>query len=489
MRWRLLAWGLVGYVVLGVGLAVWPLFRPSLEIDIRQRGGQVLLIRDETLLVGAMLEGPQFGDADATKLARASSIRNVSFQGSLISRDGLQRLLPLTDLRALNLSRTQLVPESLDDVARFTSLQQLNLARCLWFRDDDLRRLGPLQQLEDLDLSSTGIGAAGVEHLRQLPSLRSLKLDHCFMIRDDVIEALCRLPKIEVLDLTLSEISSRGLARLRQELPKATILLPVDSLSDVRHLSSKFGLGGSTGETITSMSTKSPIDGLKPQLSPGDLGGLALLTDINSIVLNQGNVDDAMLLELGTRPALLSLSLQSTLITDDGLKALAGFPNLKTLRLYGTRFEGPGLRHLSHLTQLENLSLDSVRSEDELLDALPQLTRLDRLGVHAPMTDAGLLRLPSLPQLSMLSIYDARITGPGLASLTRAPKLTQLSLSETPLQDDSFVEGLAQLKSLNSVYLHRTGVTRAGCERLKKLHPNLNVQWCDPDSSVWVTIE
>lgn len=487
MNWRLLAWGVVACTVLGVGIIVWPPSDPSLEIEIQQRGGKVQLMLDETL-VGVLLEGPQFGDPDATKLAQVSSIRRVSFQNSSITREALPRLLPLSDLRTLNLNHTKLVPESLDDVARFTSLRQLHLGGCLWFRDDDLRRLGPLQQLEELNLSATMIGNAGLEHLRQLPSLRALKLDHCFTIRDDAIETLCRFPKLEVLDLTSCEISSRGAANLRRELPNTTILLPVSSLRDLRHLSSKLRFGGTDRGPITSFGIKPPTDGIKRQLSPGDLGGLTGLADVDTITLDESNVNDEMLMELGPRPTLKSLSLQHTLITDDGLKALAGFPNLLNLTIRGTRFEGPGLRHLSYLTQLQNLFLGS-RCEDELLDVLPQLTLLERMEVHAPITDAGLLRLPSLPKLTALEIYDARITGSGLAGLARAPNLTYLYFSEAPLQDDPFVEGIAQLKSLLTVQLHRTGVTRAGCERLRKLRPNLNVQWYDPDSTEWVKFE
>ena len=488
MNWKLLAWGLAAGVVVGVGLIVWPPSGPSLAIDIPQRGGKVQTARDETLLIGVMLDGPQFGDADATKLAQVSSIRSVSFQRSSITREALQRLFPLSELRTLNLSHTQLVPESLDDVSRFTSLQQLHLAGCLWFRDDDLRRLGPLRQLEELNLSETAIGVVGLEHLRQLPSLRALKLDHCFTIQDDAVETLCRFSNLEVLDLTSCEISSRAAAQLRRELPNTFIVLPASSLRDLRHLSSKVKFGATDRCVITSLGGEPPIDGLKPQLRSGDLGCLNYLTDIGSVNFDESTITDEMLMELGTRPALKMLSLRNTLITDDGLRALVGFPNLLNLNLCGTRIEGPGLRHLSHLTQLQNLFLEA-RSEDELLDALPQLTRLERLEIHAPVTDAGLLRLPSLSQLTVLEIYDARITGPGLAGLTRAPNLTYLWLSGAPLQDDPFVEGLAQLKSLRGVQLHQAGVTRAGCERLRKLRPNLNVQWYDPGSSAWVRFE
>ena len=483
MNWKLLAWGLTAGVVLGVGLIVWPPTGPSLAIEIQQRGGKVQLARDETLLVRVMLEGPQFGDADATKLAQVSSIQSVSFENSSITREALRRLLPLSELRSLNLNRTHLVPESLDDIARFTALQQLHLAGCLWFRDDDLQRLEPLQQLEELILSETTIGAVGVEHLRQLPSLRVLKLNRCHSIQDDAIETLGRFSKLEVLDLTSSEISSRGAAQLRRELPNTRIILPASSLRDLRHLSSRVTFGGEGHGAVTSLSVAPGT-----QILPGDLGCLNHLTDVASINFDGSNITDEMLMELGARPALRSMSLRNTPITDDGLRVLAGCPNLTFLILYGTRIEGPGLRHLAHLTKLQILFVQA-KSEDDLLDVLPQLTLLERMELHAPITDAGLLRLTSMPTLTVLDIYDARIAGSGLAGLTCAPNLTYLFLSELPLQDDAFVEGIAQLKSLLTVQLHRTGVTREGCERLRKLRPKLNIQWYDPGSSEWVKIE
>ena len=483
MNWKLLAWGSTAGVVLGVGLIVWPPTGPSLVIEVQQRGGKVQLVRDETLLVGVMLNGPQFVDSDATKLAQVSSIQSVSFENSAITREALRRLLPLSELRTLNLNRTQLVPESLDDVARFTALQQLQLAGCLWLRDDDLRRLEPLQQLEELILSETAISAVGVEHLRQLPSLRVLKLNRCHTIQDDAVESLRRFSKLEVLDLTSCEIGSRGVTQLRRELPNTRIVSPASSLRDLRHLSSRVTFGAEGQGAVTSLSVEPGT-----QFRPGDLGCLNHLTDVASIHFDGSNITDEMLMELGARPALRRMSLRNTPITDDGLRVLAGCPNLSFLILHGTRIEGPGLRHLAHLTKLQILFLEAG-SEDELLDVLPQLTLLERMEVRAPITDAGLLRLTSMPTLTVLDIHDARITGPGLAGLTRIPNLAHLYVQGTPLQDDSVVQCLGQLKSLRSVYFYQTGVTRAGCERLRKLRPDLNVQWYDPDSSQWVRFE
>ena len=475
-------------LLIGVAVAVtisgliWPFQDTRPEAVLKRQGARFNYGENGTTVIGVWMEGVEFGDDDVALVVGFPKVRDLSLAGAKVTRRGVEQLRSVTTLPSLDLSHTQLTGDALEVVAQLSGLTDLKLAGCHWVRDEHLELLSPLTHLDRLDLEDTSITPAGLKHLQSLGALTVLRLNRCFAINDAAVEPLCRLSKLQILDLTSCEISSRGAVQLRRELPDTLIVLPVSSLRDLRHLSSKLTFGGTDRGMTTSLGFKAQ------QLSPGDLGCLNYLTDLASITLDETTVTDEMLMELGTRPALTSLSLRNTLITDEGLKALAGFPNLSNLNLLGTRIAGPGLRHLSHLTQLKTLILDAP-SEDELWDALSQLTRLDRLEIHAPLTDAGLLRLPSLPKLTVLEIYDARIAGPGLASLTRAPNLTYLYFSGVPLQDDPFVECLDQLKSLLSVQLIRTGVTREGCERLRKLRSNLNVQWYDPGFSQWVRFE
>ncbi len=478
MSWRRLAWGLVGCVVLAVGFLIWPPTGPPLKIEIPQRGGKVQLVRDEALLIGVTLDGPQFGDADAAKLAQVSSLQNVSFNGSAITHEGVRRLLPLSGLRSLNLSHTQLVPSALDDVARFTSLRQLHLAGCRWFQDDDLRRLRPLQQLEELNLSETTLGAVGVEHLRQLPSLLTLTLVRCPTIRDETVDQLASLSQLKQLTLSSTELTSRGYRQLCQRLPNVKVIVPPESLKDLRDVAQRGrftpDLSGFSQQTMVSQLTNR--DQPMVPLLPGDLTVIGSLPGLRYLSLQGevGEITDEMFLELGPLPQLESLGIRGTRITDAALQRLEGFPSLKRLSIFPTQINGPGLKHLEHTPGLTRLEI-CTQQGDEVLEYLAPLQNLDELIIGAPITDEGLDRMPVLAKLRVVWFNDSQVRGPGIESLSRQPSLISLSFGRGAI-DDTVIEHIAKLTSLRSVSLGQMGVTEEGKARLRSLCPNLEVR-------------
>ncbi len=71
---------------------------------------------------------------------------------------------------------------------------------------------------------------------------------------------------------------------------------------------------------------------------------------------------------------LTSLSLDSTGITDDGLKHLSGLKNLQYLYLDSTSVTDAGMKHLTGLTELRVLSAPNQITQagiDELKQAMP----------------------------------------------------------------------------------------------------------------------
>ena len=485
MNWKLLAWGLVACVVLGVGLIVWPPSGPPLAIEIQQRGGKVQLVRDETLLIGVMLDGPQFGDTDATKLAQVSSLRSVSFQNSSITREALRRLLPLTGLRTLNLSHTQLVPESLNDVARFTSLQQLRLAGCSWLKDEQLASLVALQSLERLELSSPSITGAGLAHLAQLPALQELTLGECAAVGDEAVDQLASLSQLKKLTLSGTELTSRGYLELCQRLPGVKVIVPPESLKDLREISKrgKFAADLSGFSQPMTFSQQTNRDGPMLPLLPGDLTVIGSLTGLRYLYL-QGEITDEMFLELGPLPELESLLVLDSLITDEGLQRLAGFPSLKSLSMFPTpslkslsmfptQITGSGLKHLKHTPGLTRLDIRTQQG-DEVLEYLAPLQNLDELIIGAPITDEGLDRMPVLAKLRGAYFNDSRVRGPGIESLSKQPSLILLCFGRG-LIDDTAIEHIAKLTSLRSVSLGGTRVTEEGRARLRKLCPAMFV--------------
>ena len=140
---------------------------------------------------------------------------------------------------------------------------------------------------------------------------------------------------------------------------------------------------------------------------------------------------------------------------------------------------GPRDRH--PLCRGRRGAAEAVRLLDEngcvwrLAPLAPQITWLD-LGGTA-VTDAGLRALlPTLVNLSRLSLDRTAATDTALAPLASLQRLETINLYATQVTDAG-LEPLGKLPRLTAIYAWQTQVTPAGAEALqsanKKLHVNL----------------
>jgi internalin A len=92
--------------------------------------------------------------------------------------------------------------------------------------------------------------------------------------------------------------------------------------------------------------------------------------------LNSTKISDAGLKELTAFKQLQMLDLGNTNISNEGLKELAGLRRLQVLDLGGTKISDAGLKELAGLQQLQRLILDYTRATKngvaELQKALPK---------------------------------------------------------------------------------------------------------------------
>ncbi len=134
-----------------------------------------------------------------------------------------------------------------------------------------------------------------------------------------------------------------------------------------------------------------------------------------------------------------------------------------------------GLVHLERLTQLTSLRLNHTQVTDAGLAHIKHLAQIQSFGLgETQVTDAGLAHLERLTQLLSLSLKGALVTDAGLVHLQRLTKLRWLCLNQTQVTDNGLahLEGLTQLTEL---HLRRTQVTDAGIDELKKALPNLEI--------------
>lgn len=119
-------------------------------------------------------------------------------------------------------------------------------------------------------------------------------------------------------------------------------------------------------------------------------------------------------------------------------------PALQTLVLWYTGVTDDGLRFLGRLRQLESLYLDGC-----------------------PIDGSGFPHLGALKRLARLNVAKTNVTDASLEPLTRLPALERLKLTETGVTDAS-VATLLRVPSLRVVWHDGSGITSSGSEELRR---------------------
>ncbi len=160
---------------------------------------------------------------------------------------------------------------------------------------------------------------------------------------------------------------------------------------------------------------------------------------------------EGVLAKMPDTGAPFGLCLNSTKMTDAGLKELAGLKSLRALYLGGTQVTDAGLKEVAGLKSLQTLDVRGTK-----------------------VTDAGLKELAGLKSLQRLYLNHCDVTGAGLKDLTGLKSLQLLNIGGTSVTDAGLKEA-AGLKSLQSLIMWGTKATAAGVAELRKELPKCNI--------------
>ncbi|MCA9659266.1 MAG: hypothetical protein KC486_13050 [Myxococcales bacterium] len=150
----------------------------------------------------------------------------------------------------------------------------------------------------------------------------------------------------------------------------------------------------------------------------------------------RGPYDGRELGLLATLPRLKSASLCDVPIDDEGLVHLVEATSIESLTLQSTALSNEGLRSLARLPRLTHLRLkDNPQLDDRCVPHLCALARLTSLQVHeTSITTAGLAHLASLPALRDLCVDTETGTFAALRELSlRLPRCEILVKGEGTL--------------------------------------------------------
>lgn len=159
----------------------------------------------------------------------------------------------------------------------------------------------------------------------------------------------------------------------------------------------------------------------------------------------------------------MTLDLSDVTLTDDLLSALGEIRSLRQLKAPKTGISDAGLQKLSNLTRLTLVGLWQTKITDEGFKHFPGCTNLSYLSVagNREVKDDGLIHLAKLTKLSWLSISYTGVTDAGMSHLAKIPSLTRLDIAHTAVTDRGLDE-IVNIKALKTLDLTGTNVTDAG---------------------------
>ncbi len=122
-----------------------------------------------------------------------------------------------------------------------------------------------------------------------------------------------------------------------------------------------------------------------------------------------------------------------------------------------------------HVRQIWSHSSQVTDAQLVHLEWMSELTSLGLRG--SQITDAGLANLRGLTNIETLHLDDTHVTDKGLVDLQRLTKLEDLRLSGTQVTDAG-LKNLSGLRSLRVLYVDRTKVTGLGVRRCRDAMPD-----------------
>jgi hypothetical protein len=187
------------------------------------------------------------------------------------------------------------------------------------------------------------------------------------------------------------------------------------------------------------------------QLVSDDLAATFQVFDrVASVELNGAKITDAEVVHLKRLTGLRTLVLSRTTVGDAGLAHLSSMQSLECVILDENDITGAGLVHLNGLRKLRRLGLVDMSLTDADLARLSELKGLKELalcgspGRAFSVTDAGLVHLSGLTNLTFLNLNGTAVTDAGVVLLGSLKNLERLKFNATHVTDKG-IEGLQRV--------------------------------------------
>lgn len=301
-------------------------------------------------------------DADLAALAGLRSVHFLDLRGVKLSDEAFGFLEGWKDLQKLHVNGAQVTDAFVTKVARFDSLNTLQIRFASAVTGKTCDKLAGARGLRTLDLEKCGITDEGMTTIAQLRGLDELNIS-----RTDVSNAstahLAMLTKLKKLNIQNTKVTAEG-------------LVPLAALRELEELS----------------------------FLSSDL------TDYPGAVKQVAT----------TWPRLQAVRIVGGDVRADMIEALVALRGLKGLFLQGVDLGEPAIAALAKLTTLEELGITYGTMNDEKLGGLTALKKVKTLRLNnTKVTDAGILKLKPMKGLKDLEVRMTPVTAAGAAAFEK----------------------------------------------------------------------
>ena len=334
-------------------------------------------------LVRQLSLGTAATDSELGSYTYLKTVTDLSLANTQITDEGLSHLKNFRALKSLDLSNTKITDAGLEELKDLKNLEHLSIAGTK-ISPSKIPELLRSSRLTSIDVGNLGLDDEFVTYLR-----RNYRLPFSISVRNNIIsdtglkELWLHDPMVFTkLDLSGTEINGSGFV---SKVTVNQLILKDLPISD-----------GAFGPTLPNL-TVHQLCLSNTRLTDSFLATLAAATTITDVELGDGNFSEDALPNLGTRftrlgltgkqftgdcfknwaPALYSLDMSSSGVTDDSISILQNLPRLTFLKLSHTTLTDAALPVLAKLqSSFLDLSHTKITAKGLLANPFSNLNEL-----------------------------------------------------------------------------------------------------------------
>jgi hypothetical protein len=400
---------------------------------------------------------------DYGMIARTKTVHWLAMPSVRLTDDGLKTIATISQLEDIWINGNDLTDSGIKSLAGCRSLTHITLT-AKKVTDAGIKELAALPRLRALHLIGMKMTGSAFEAFAGSKTLNSVILQGITGLTDDNVKRLANLPNLNELKFASCDF-----------LADESKLTPagIKALIDIR-LPGKFELDNKyIDDDVLAMLVKNGwLYGSTP---PGTKDKRpATAADVQVISL-----DNSMITDKGVRAVLdctnvTWLNLARTGITDETLKKLSAFKKLDWLSLEKTKVTAAGLNTITHLP-IQELKMGNCELSEDSFKAFGNMTTLKELWLSdAKMKGEWLKHIATLPRLKSLNLTRADFDDVSAKYVSTIPNLESLTLNYTKLGDAGFKQLLA-LPKLEALFVDETKVSKEVYQKAKREHPKLRL--------------